>query len=1346
MRTRLLAAVAVLAAALLTPSAALADVEAPAVAAPPSPTATSPVTVNWTDVAVADGYRVFRANANCTTGLTNISNLTTGDVAPGVETFPDSSPLTGTHCYFVRAFVGIDESPDSNHVLVTYDQDLPTGSITSPIDGAFLSTQPGPLVLTSADANDATSGVLGVQFFSSPAGANAWTPILPAAGSGPPYNVSWAPADGTYDLYATITDNVNHSIDTATVLGVVVDGTLPTTPAAPTGATPVKVAPTIAFSATTDPLVTGVASGIDHYDVYRDGSRVNVSAIPAGGPYAWSDVAGQSTSPASGSHSYSYTVVAFDRAGNQSAQSPALVILMDTVAPTTPAAPTGASPVNVAPTITVTATTDPGGVLASGVDHYDVYRDGSKVNVSAIPAGGPYVWSDVAGQSTSPASGSHSYAYTVVAVDGAGNQSAPSAARTILMDTVAPATPAAPTGATPVNGGPTIVVTTTTDPGGAVASGVDHYDVYRDGSKVNVSAIPGGGPYAWSDVAGQSTSPASGSHSYSYTVFAIDAAGNQSASSAARVILMDSAAPTTPAAPTGATPVNVAPTITVTTTTDPGGVLASGVDHYDVYRDGSKENVSAIPAGGPYVWSDVAGQSTSPASGSHSYSYAVVAVDLAGNQSAQSAARVILMDSAAPTTPAAPTGATPVNVGPTIVVTTTTDPGGAVASGVDHYDVYRDGSKVNVSAIPELGPHGWSDVAGQSTSPASGSHSYSYTVVAIDAAGNQSAQSVARVILMDSAAPTTPGAPTGLSPVSAAPTITVTTTTDPGGVLASGVDHYDVYRDGSKVNVSAIPALGPLAWSDVAGQSSTPASGSHAYLYTVVAVDVAGNQSVQSLPHTIVLDPGALSAPTSVTALATPTSQFPQVSWGAPPGALFAVDHYNVYRDGGGTPVGVVAAPATTFTDSTPNMLDGSYTYQVVAAASNGTTGVASGAVTVVVDTHSPSAPGGVNAGAALDGSIGITWAASSDGTGSGVARYIVRRSLSSTPPASVADGDATCQVSVTSCTDSTTLNGKLYTYAVFAVDLAGNISLGGTSAAVTARDQLGPVQPSGLAVTPGDASVALRWAAAGADDDVAGYVLVAKPGSQAPTSDTDGTRVCAAITATSTACTATGLTNGATYTFGLFALDEALNRSQPATVTAAPNGKVSDAKAPAAVSKLKAKVAGHKVTLTWANPADKDFDHVEITAGERKPAALKASKRVYSGKGTKAGVTLAAGQQRWFVVVAYDAVGNASAPASVHVTIAAASKFGPAPSAKVRGKVKLSWPVAKGAKYYNVQLYAGKKRILVSWPNGRALQVPRAKLKRGTKYTWYVWPGLGAKAKAHYGKLIGKNTFTFAG
>jgi hypothetical protein len=347
----------------------------------------------------------------------------------------------------------------------------------------------------------------------------------------------------------------------------------------------------------------------------------------------------------------------------------------------------------------------------------------------------------------------------------------------------------------------------------------------------------------------------------------------------------------------------------------------------------------------------------------------------------------------------------------------------------------------------------------------------------------------------------------------------------------------------------------------------------------------------------------------------------------------------NVYRDSGTSPVGVVAAPSTTFTEF--GIADGTYSYRVVAVSADSVPilGVPSAAVSIVYDTLAPTVPGGVTAVAALDGSVGIRWAAASD-AGSGVARYVVRRSLSSSPPVSVADGDATCQGVSTSCADATTLNGRLYSYSVFAVDAIGNTSAAGSSVAVTARDLLAPVAPTGLA----------------------------------------------------------------------------------------------------------AKVSGRIVTLRWKNPGDRDFDHVVITASDRKPAARAGSKRVYSGRGAKATTELDAGVSRWFTVVAYDAAGNASPAASVRVTMSSPSSFGPEPSAEVHGKVLLSWPIVKAAKYYNVQVFAGKQRILASWPAGRALQLPRAKLKRGTTYTWYVWPGFGAKAKARYGKLVGKNTFTFAG
>ncbi len=299
----------------------------------------------------------------------------------------------------------------------------------------------------------------------------------------------------------------------------------------------------------------------------------------------------------------------------------------------------------------------------------------------------------------------------------------------------------------------------------------------------------------------------------------------------------------------------------------------------------------------------------------------------------------------------------------------------------------------------------------------------------------------------------------------------------------------------------------------------------------------------------------------------------------------------------------------------------------------------------------------------------------------------------------------------------------------------------------MTARDQTPPAVPNGLSATPGDGSVSLKLGAC-RQPTTTSPATCSSPSRarrRRPATPT-ALRVCSTIVGTSSACDAGGLTNGATYTFGLFALDEALNRSQPAVVSAAPNGKVDDVQAPAAASKLKIKIVGNKVTLTWKNPADRDFDHVVITSSAVKPSANKAGARVYSGKGTTATIKVAPGQSRWFVVVAYDAVGNASAPASIQAVVKAVSPFGPAPKAKVHGKVRLSWPTVKGARYYNVQIYAGKHRVAVGWPAGHSLVVPHAKLHKGVKYTWYVWPGLGAKAKAHYGKLIGKNVFTYAG
>jgi hypothetical protein len=90
-----------------------------------------------------------------------------------------------------------------------------------------------------------------------------------------------------------------------------------------------------------------------------------------------------------------------------------------------------------------------------------------------------------------------------------------------------------------------------------------------------------------------------------------------------------------------------------------------------------------------------------------------------------------------------------------------------------------------------------------------------------------------------------------------------------------------------------------------------------------------------------------------------------------------------------------------------------------------------------------------------------------------------------------------------------------------------------------------------------------------------------------------------------------------------------------------------------------------------------------------------------------------------------------------------------PASGTRVGAPPLLSWTPVKGANYYNVQLYRGRK-ILSAWPKGASLKLRRHwsfagrrfRLKPG-RYRWFVWPGYGSPARAQYGALIGSGTFT---
>jgi hypothetical protein len=96
-----------------------------------------------------------------------------------------------------------------------------------------------------------------------------------------------------------------------------------------------------------------------------------------------------------------------------------------------------------------------------------------------------------------------------------------------------------------------------------------------------------------------------------------------------------------------------------------------------------------------------------------------------------------------------------------------------------------------------------------------------------------------------------------------------------------------------------------------------------------------------------------------------------------------------------------------------------------------------------------------------------------------------------------------------------------------------------------------------------------------------------------------------------------------------------------------------------------------------------------------------------------------------------------------------------PAANATVRmGRPPLlRWMPVRRARYYNVQLFRGDRKVLSAWPARPRYQIKKRWTLRGTpqrlkrgRYRWYVWPGFGARPKARYGDLLGRRTFTVVG
>ena len=217
--------------------------------------------------------------------------------------------------------------------------------------------------------------------------------------------------------------------------------------------------------------------------------------------------------------------------------------------------------------------------------------------------------------------------------------------------------------------------------------------------------------------------------------------------------------------------------------------------------------------------------------------------------------------------------------------------------------------------------------------------------------------------------------------------------------------------------------------------------------------------------------------------------------------------------------------------------------------------------------------------------------------------------------------------------------NGTEYTLKVLTVDDLGNKSTGvSTTATPAVPDTTPPGEVTGLAATPADGQVTLTWTNPG-DTDFDHVEIWYGTGGIA------GTQFTGTIDNTGTVIS--GLTNGTEYTFKVVTVDDLSNKSTGVSTNATPS--VPDTQAPAEVTGLTATPGNGQVTLTWTDPGDTDFDHVEIWYGSGGTADTQFTGTIDNTGTVINGLTN--GTEYTFKVLTVDTLSNISTGVSTNAT-----------------------------------------------------------------------------------------------
>jgi hypothetical protein len=182
----------------------------------------------------------------------------------------------------------------------------------------------------------------------------------------------------------------------------------------------------------------------------------------------------------------------------------------------------------------------------------------------------------------------------------------------------------------------------------------------------------------------------------------------------------------------------------------------------------------------------------------------------------------------------------------------------------------------------------------------------------------------------------------------------------------------------------------------------------------------------------------------------------------------------------------------------------------------------------------------------------------------------------------------------------------------------------------------------------------------------------------------------------------------------------------------------------PPKLSDVTVAIGNDTATLRWSASADASSVAVERTPGRNgspHTTLYKGTARSFTDSKVKNGARYR------YELAAVDQAGNV---ASATVTAVPRALTSPMPGKTLTHAPLLRWTPVRGAAYYNVQLFRGGHKVLSAWPVGTTLKLTRTwkfegrshKLGKGT-YRWYVWPGVGKRKNAKYGKLLGGSSFS---